>query len=157
MKNPSNETQVAVQTARKAAKIIKSYRDKKNFTIESKAKNDLVTDADLESERVIKEAIQEAFPDDVIMAEESTEERKLSAERTWIIDPIDGTTNFSHGFPSYCVSIAFWVDKRPRAGVILEVANDELFVAEKDKGAYMNGETITISPIKNNGRLFITF
>ena len=149
MQNFSKETELAIKTAQEAASLIRTYRQKQNFTIKSKAKNDLVTDADIASENLIKEAISSSYPNDIIMAEESNEERLLTDERTWIIDPIDGTTNFSHGFPSYCVSIALWEQKIPQTGVVLEVANDELFAAEKAKGAYLNGEQIHLSSITN--------
>lgn len=155
MHNFSKETELAIQTAKEAASLIRDYRDKQNFSIKSKTKNDLVTDADLASEKLINKAISAQFPDDLIMAEESNEERMLADERTWIIDPIDGTTNFSHGFPSYCVSIALWENKEAKTGVVLEVANDELFVAEKDKGAYLNGEQIHLSSITNHAESLI--
>jgi len=146
----SRETEVGMEAARKAGTVIRRYQQKKNFSVELKAKNDLVTDADLASENCIKEHLVRAFPDDVIMAEESTENRRLTGRRTWIIDPIDGTTNFSHNFPSYCVSIALWIHKKPFCAVVLEVANDELFVAETGKGAFLNGNPISVSSVTNH-------
>jgi len=73
----------------------------------------------------------------------------MTDSRTWIIDPIDGTTNFAHGFPVYCVSIAMWENKVPKVGLVLEVANNELFFAVEGEGAFLNGETISVSSNKS--------
>lgn len=136
--------QAAVDAAEHAATIIREY-SKKGFHINQKAKNDLVTEADLASEKAIIEKLRYAFPDHHILAEESTGVTDLTEEPTWIIDPIDGTTNFAHGFPVYCVSIGFWVGRRPRAAVVLEVNHHEVFTAELAKGAYLNNRRMHVS------------
>jgi myo-inositol-1(or 4)-monophosphatase len=144
--NYSNELEVAKKAAEEASVIIRDYASKASFDVKLKGKNDLVTDADLSSEKKIIEIIQASFPEDEILAEESQKKTSLPDGRVWIIDPIDGTTNFAHTFPVYCVSIALWEGKEPKVGLVLEVANDELFTAVKGEGAYLNGESIEISP-----------
>lgn len=139
------ELETAKKAANEAAKIIREYAKNENFGVELKGKNDLVTDADLASEKKIIEVIRSVFPEDQFLAEESNTYTSLPEGRIWIIDPIDGTTNFAHGFSPYCVSIGFWVDGTPKAAVILEVAHDEMFYAEEGKGAFLNNKRIRIS------------
>ena len=146
MNNYSKELTIAKDASEAAAAIIRDYAEKTSFDIRLKGKNDLVTDADLNSEKKIIELIRQAFPEDEILAEESQKKSTLPDGRTWIIDPIDGTTNFAHAFPVYCVSIALWENKQPRVGLVYEVANDELFTAVEGKGAFLNGQKINISP-----------
>ncbi|MDR8390122.1 inositol monophosphatase [Aliifodinibius sp. S!AR15-10] len=145
MNDYSKELEIAKQAARKGSEIIIQYTTDKDFDIELKGKNDLVTDADLATEKVVLKIIQEAFPEDQVMAEESQEERRVPEARTWLVDPIDGTTNFAHGFPIYCVSVAMWEHREPKVGVVLEVGRDELFSAVKGQGAYLNGSPIHVS------------
>ncbi|MEX0721719.1 MAG: inositol monophosphatase family protein [Balneolaceae bacterium] len=139
------ELKTAKRAAREASKIIRKYAEDENFTIKLKRKNDLVTDADLQSQKKIIEVIQSVFPEDKILAEESESMTSLPDGRVWIIDPIDGTTNFAHAFPIYCVSIALWDQKKPQVGLVLEVVNDELFTAVTGEGAFLNGKQIHVS------------
>lgn len=148
MSNYSEELQVAKKAADTAAEIIRKFSQNRNFEVEFKGKNDLVTDADLASEKKILELIKEAFPDDAIMAEETANEFKLP-DRTWLIDPIDGTTNFAHGFPIFCVSIGFWENQQPKVGVVLEVSHNEQFWAVAGKGAYLNDRPVQVSPLED--------
>lgn len=141
------ELETAKRAANEAAKIIRAYREDESFGIKMKGKNDLVTDADVASEKKILEVIKAEFPDDQFLAEESSHYSELPFGRIWIIDPIDGTTNFAHGFPPFCVSIGFWVDGEPKAAVVLEVAHDELFWAEEGKGAFLGDEPLCVSEI----------
>ncbi len=140
-----NELETAKKAARSASQIIREYEQKTSLNVRLKGKNDLVTDADIRSEKKIIEIIRSAFPQDQILAEESEVKQSLPEGRIWIIDPIDGTTNFTHAFPVYCISIALWVDKEPKVGLVYEVANDELFTAVKGEGAFLNGKQIYIS------------
>ncbi|MDR3568557.1 MAG: inositol monophosphatase family protein [Syntrophobacteraceae bacterium] len=103
-----------------------------------KGPSDYVTVIDKECERLITEAIRKNFPDHHIMAEESANEG-LQPGYTWVIDPVDGTTNFIHGFPFVAVSIAVCLDKKPVAGFVLDPVRNELFSAKKDEGAWLNG------------------
>ena len=139
------ELEVAQKAALEAAKVIKSFSSKKALDVKLKGKNDLVTKADIASEKKILEIIQFEFPGDQILAEESSNYSSLPDGRIWIIDPIDGTTNFAHGFPVYCVSIALWENGNPKVGLVYEVANDEEFYAVTNDGAYLNGDRIRIS------------
>ncbi len=143
--NYSKELEVAKQAAEEAAVITREYAERTSFDVKLKGKNDLVTDADVNSEKKIIEVIEAAFPGDDILAEESQAKTSIPEGRIWIIDPIDGTTNFAHSFPVYCISIALWENREPKIGLVYEVANDELFTATEGGGAYLNGERIWIS------------
>lgn len=144
------ELNIAKKAAKKAAEVIKTFRNKNSFSIDFKGKNDLVTEADVKAENAILSVIEENFPEDHIMAEESSQEQYMPEERTWLIDPIDGTTNFAHGFPIYCVSIGLWEDQEPQMGLILEVSSDECYTAIKGKGAFLNGNPISVSSINDS-------
>jgi len=141
------ELETAKHAANEAATIIRDFRANSSFGIELKGKNDLVTDADLASEEKIIEIIKSTFAEDQFLAEESNTYTELPSGRIWIIDPIDGTTNFAHGFTPYCVSIAFWEDGVPKVGVVLEVAHNELFWAVEGEGAWLNDHQLEISTI----------
>jgi myo-inositol-1(or 4)-monophosphatase len=145
MQNYKQELETAKYAAKEASSIIRDYASKTSFDVKLKGKNDLVTDADVNSEKKIINIIQRAFPDDQIMAEESNNRSSIPDERIWIIDPIDGTTNFAHQFPRYCVSIALWEDQKPKVGLVLEVASGELFTALEGQGAWLNGNRIQVS------------
>lgn len=145
MSNFDKELQTAEKAAEEAAIIIRNFTTKTSLNVKLKGKNDLVTDADIASEKKIIEVISSAFPDDEILAEESQQKNSLPDGRIWIIDPIDGTTNFAHGFPVYCISIALWEEKSAKVGLVFEVANNELFTAVKGEGAFLNGNEITVS------------
>lgn len=138
---------VALEAARSGAEIIKKYQDRR-LQIDYKGKFNLVTDADVATEKEIVRIIREAFPEDRFLAEESASEHTLGSDRTWIIDPIDGTTNFAYGFPVYCVSVALYVEGRAQAGVVIEVNRDEEYVALKGGGAWLNGDRITVSELE---------
>jgi myo-inositol-1(or 4)-monophosphatase len=106
----------------------------------------LVTEMDMRSERTIVEMLLVAFPDHGVVAEEET---KLSNDSgyTWIIDPLDGTTNYAHGYPCFAVSIGLKHDEDIILGVVYDPMRDELFVAQKGLGAYLNGKKIKVSPV----------
>jgi myo-inositol-1(or 4)-monophosphatase len=120
---------------------------------EYKGDVDLVTEADRRSEALIRERLRAVFPDHGVYGEEGTRDR-LRSEYRWYVDPVDGTTNFAHGFPFFCVSLG--LEHRPAgladeadgilvAGVIYDPMRNELFVAEKGKGSYLNGRRIQVS------------
>jgi myo-inositol-1(or 4)-monophosphatase len=143
------ELNVAKKAAKSAAQIIGKYQKDSNFSVDYKGKNDLVTEADVKAEKEILSVIGKEFPDDHILAEESSVEQVMPEGRTWLIDPIDGTTNFAHGFPVYCVSIGLWENREPKMGLVLEVSRGECFTAIKDAGAYLNGNPISVSKLTN--------
>lgn len=134
---------VAVNAALKAGRIITSYTGK-NLSVNEKRLHDFVTQADKESEEAIIKTIRSAFPDHDILAEESGL-HKQSSECRWIIDPLDGTTNFIHGLPLYCVSIALEINGVISVGVVYEPVRKELFSAVSGRGAFLNGKPIRVS------------
>jgi myo-inositol-1(or 4)-monophosphatase len=143
---PTQELQTAVEAARAGAAVITTYTDRSRAqSFELKGRHDLVTEADVASENAIKSVIRRMYPDDVMLAEESHGGGDLTDARTWIIDPIDGTTNFAHGVPFYAVSIALWINRQPEVALVLGVAQNELFTAEKGAGAYLNARPIRVS------------
>ncbi len=109
--------------------------------IHSKGPSDYVTEVDQKCERLIVERVAAHFPDHHIMAEES-ESEGLQPGYTWVIDPLDGTTNFIHGFPFVAVSIAVCKDKKPVVGLVLDPIRNELFTAKEGQGAWLNGERL---------------
>jgi myo-inositol-1(or 4)-monophosphatase len=140
--------QTAIDAALAAGKILKERRD--NFgTIKYKGEIDPVTEVDLQCEKEIIDMISSRFPDHGFLAEESNKSRNLSSEYQWIIDPLDGTVNFAHGYPCYCTSIGLEVNGQVELGVVYNPSLDELFVAEKGKGAFLNSKPIKVSSISN--------
>jgi myo-inositol-1(or 4)-monophosphatase len=105
---------------------------------------DLVTDADRDAEALVIEALRRAFPDHGIVAEESTPQPGASSYR-WYVDPLDGTTNFAHRYPYFAVSLALLRDSEIVLGVVYDPLRDELFLAERDRGATLNGAPIHVS------------
>lgn len=149
MSDYTSELNTAKKAAKSAAQIIQKYQRDNSFTVNLKGKNDLVTEADVRAEEEILSFIRKEFPSDHILAEETAQKDSMTDGRTWLIDPIDGTTNFTHGFPIYCVSIGLWENKKPQMGLVLEVANDECFTALAGKGAFLDGNPISVSKREN--------
>ncbi|WP_234571972.1 inositol monophosphatase family protein [Rhodohalobacter sp. 614A] len=149
-----SDLDVAKQAAREGVRVIKSFREK-GIKIKKKGFHDLVTDADVETEKAIIKVIKKHFPDDEILAEESSAEDAMSDSRVWIIDPIDGTTNFANGFPIYCVSVALWENKEPKVGIVIEVNREEEFTAIAGEGAWLNDEEIHVSSTAEYEHAFI--
>ncbi len=141
------EMETACRAALEAGRIIKGFYGNLE-EIRKKGERDLVTEADLMSEKAVVAAITKNFPDDAIIAEEGGEQGKRS-ERKWIIDPLDGTTNFAHSFPFFAVSIGFMVKEEVVAGVVYNPVMDEFFEAEKGKGAFLNKKPINVSATAN--------
>ncbi len=121
-----------------------------------KGEIDLVTEADQESEYKIVNIIKDRYPDHRILAEETGASGKTSPYK-WIIDPLDGTTNYAHGYPCFCVSIALEYEEEIIYGAIYDPVRKELFSAEKGRGAFLNGNTISVSSISElNSSLLCT-
>ncbi len=135
--------EVAVSAAVDAGRLLKT-KLKQARKIEFKGEIDLVTEMDRASEDLIIGRFRSSFPDIGILTEESDEIQSLSKYR-WIIDPLDGTTNYAHGFPFFCVSIALEENRQVVLGVVYDPNFDELFIAEKGKGSFLNGEKISPS------------
>jgi myo-inositol-1(or 4)-monophosphatase len=143
--------QEAVTAARIAGKYQKS-RFASTLDIELKGDKNLVTEVDKEAERLIVEHLLSRFPDHDIIAEEN-DYLQSNASCRWIIDPVDGTTNYAHGYPWFCSSIALERDDELVAGVIYNPVYDELFTATKNGGAYLNDQRLSVSahsPLKNS-------
>ncbi|MBD3368290.1 MAG: inositol monophosphatase [Candidatus Eisenbacteria bacterium] len=140
----SERTLRAERVAREAGGIVRE-RYGHPGDIRAKDGRELVTAADRESERLITDAVRERFPGDGIVAEESSPEDSSSGA-VWIIDPLDGTNNFAHGYPFFSIAIACEVDGVVASGVVYDPLRGELFLAERGKGAYLNGVAISVSP-----------
>ena len=138
---------VAVKAARAAGAIInRAALDVESVRISQKQVNDFVTEVDHASEAAIIETLLTAYPDHGIWAEESGKTHGAkNAESVWIIDPLDGTTNFIHGFPVYCVSIALAVRGRVEQAVIYDPSRNDLFTATNGRGAYLNERRLRVS------------
>ena len=139
--------QVALRAARAAGRI--HLKRLSRITINRKSNSiDLVTEADRESEAAIIDVIHRAFPTHAILAEESGASAHQSDHR-WIIDPLDGTTNFAHGYPQFCVSIAYERRGRVQFGVVFDALKKECFIAHRGQGARLNGKPIRVSATPN--------
>lgn len=161
----TDELAFASDLARRAGDVLLSHYERLD-RIDYKSKRDVVTNADYASERLVIEAIREAFPGDAILAEESGEHVAIvvssvggasatpnpsrggiaGSGRAWVIDPLDGTVNYANGIPFYCVSIGLVVDAQPAVGVVFDPARDELYVATDDGPARLNGVAVRTSP-----------
>jgi len=138
---------IAVKAARRAGNIInRGSRDLDRLTVTAKGPKDFVSEIDRAAESAIVETLLEAYPDHAILAEEGTAKgANAEAENVWIIDPLDGTTNFLHGFPQYCVSIALAHKGQVTQGVIYDPVRNDLFTATRGRGAYLNDRRIRVS------------
>lgn len=137
---------VAIDVAREAGDVLLSFSGRDFAISEKTSRADIVTDADRASERLIVERLRAAFPDATILGEESGTHAGSARER-WIVDPLDGTTNYAHGYPIYCISLAYERDGELEAGVIYAPAMNECFSASRGSGAYVNEKRITVSGI----------
>jgi myo-inositol-1(or 4)-monophosphatase len=138
---------IAVKAARRAGNVInRGARELDLLTVSSKGPKDYVSEIDREAERQIVETLLAAYPDHAILAEEGTaKDDNAGAENVWIIDPLDGTTNFLHGFPQYCVSIALAHRGQVTQAVIFDPCRNDLFTASRGRGAYLNDRRIRVS------------
>ena len=135
---------VAVMAARQGGNsLLRSLKNLDKLKVEQKGRNDFVSDADRNAERAVIDTIQKHYPDHEILAEESGAQG--NSDHQWIIDPLDGTTNFLHGLPVFCVSVALAVKGRVEHGAIYDPTRDELFTASRGSGAQLNGRRIRVS------------
>ncbi|HKO35343.1 MAG TPA: inositol monophosphatase family protein [Pyrinomonadaceae bacterium] len=139
----------AIQTARDAGRVL-AERFGRNLRISNKSELDLVTESDLASERLIIDRIKTHYPRHSILAEESginpPAAEGAQSDWRWIIDPLDGTTNYAHGYPCFCVSMGLERNGTLELGVIYDPLRDEVFAAERGQGAALNGKRINVSP-----------
>ncbi len=134
---------VAVEAAIEAGRILR-WHFRSGLEIQHKGEIDLVTEADRASEHAILSRLRSAFPDHAVLAEESGGTARASPW-LWVVDPLDGTTNFAHGFPVFAVSIALLHEGQRMLGVVYDVMRDELFTARRGEGAFLNGRPIRVS------------
>ena len=137
---------IAIKAARKAGNIInRASRDLDQIKVETKQRNDFVTEVDRAAEAAIIDELRKAFPDHAILAEESGQSKAARMEYCWIIDPLDGTTNFIHGVPQYCVSIGLKHKDVITQGVVFDPVKNELFTATRGAGAYLNDRRVRVT------------
>jgi len=141
---------VAVEAARLGAAELERWR--KQFKVKEKSRADLVTDADHASQKVVRDHLLSRLPHHAFLGEEECVGKKIDDTRPpadgpplWVVDPLDGTINYVHDVPAYCVSIGLWMNGEAVVGVILDPRQNELFTAAKGHGAFLNGERIQVS------------
>jgi myo-inositol-1(or 4)-monophosphatase len=138
---------IAVKAARRAGTIInRAAQDIDALTVSTKRHNDFVTEVDKAAEQAVIQILLKAYPDHAILAEESGAHGK--SDYVWIIDPLDGTTNFIHGFPQYCVSIALRHKDTVMQAVVYDPGRNELYTATRGRGAYLNDRRMRVSKRK---------
>ncbi|MCF0254207.1 MAG: inositol monophosphatase [Duodenibacillus sp.] len=154
---PSPIIEVATKAALKAGRIISAASNHlDSVQVQDKGRFDYVSQVDRDSEAAVIATIQQFYPKDVIVSEEASPGEAVPASgRCWIIDPLDGTTNFLHGFPQYSVSIAFAVNGVVQAGVVYDPSRNELFAAERGEGATLNQRRIRVSGAQDFARSLI--
>lgn len=126
--------------------LMEKFKQRIGFTYKGDA--DLVTAADKASEKLITDRIRKEFPGHDLFGEEGTR-TDTGSDYRWYIDPLDGTTNFAHGFPVFCISLALQFRDERVAGVVYDPTRDEMFAAEKGSGAFLNGQRMHVSKVDN--------
>ena len=147
---------IAIDLARQAGMLLREGYGRVT-EVKYKGEIDLITEFDLRSEQLLVEGIQQAYPNDAILAEENG--LMGEGEYRWLIDPLDGTTNFAHSIPIFVISLAFAQGSQPQLGVIYDPMRDELFHATVDDGAWLNGRRLHVSasPTLNQSLLVTGF
>ena len=146
MKLSSPNINVMIKACLKASKIIiRDFGEIEKLQVSLKGPGDFVTTSDKKVEEILIDELSKARPDYQILSEESGAIEKKESEFKWIIDPIDGTFNFLHGVPHFCISVALEKNKEIIAGIIYDPIKDELFAAEKGEGSYLNNYRMRVS------------
>lgn len=148
---------VAVRAAEAGAAVIRDQIGELE-NVRAKDPNDFVTETDEAAQAVVLDSLRSAYPNDTVVAEEGTESEELPTavkDRRWIVDPLDGTTNFMHRVPPFAVSIALQVRDALIVGVVLDVAHDELFTAVEGHGLQVDGEPARVSETVDLGDAFL--
>ena len=158
MNSISANLNIMIKAAEKASRaLIRDFGEIEKLQVSIKGPTDFVSSADLKAEKIIIEELKKARPNYSIISEEDGSEINKDKKNTWIIDPIDGTTNFLHGVPHFAISIALKSENEIVSGVIYDPIKDEMFYAEKDSGAFFNNQRIKVSKKKEiNSCLFAT-
>jgi len=158
MNSISANLNIMIKAAEKSSRaLIRDFGEIEKLQVSIKGPTDFVSNADLKAEKIIIEELKKARPNYSIISEEDGSEINKDKKNTWIIDPIDGTTNFLHGVPHFAISIALKSENEIVSGVIYDPIKDEMFYAEKDSGAFFNNQRIKVSKKKEiNSCLFAT-
>lgn len=146
---------IAIESAQRAGKLILNLFHQ-DIEITTKLDSSILTEADLKADTLIKTIIQDSFPNHDILSEESGRENNRS-EYLWVIDPLDGSTNFSVHNPFFAVSISLVSKNQPLLGVVYSPIQDELFTAESNRGAYLNNQSITVDKNRTLEDLFLAY
>ena len=158
MNSISANLNIMIKASEKASKIlIRDFGEIEKLQVSKKGPSDFVTNSDLKAEKIIIEELKKARPNYSIISEENGVEINKDKDNTWIIDPIDGTINFLHGVPHFAISIALKSNNEIISGLIFDPIKDEMFFAEKDRGAFFNNHKIRVSKKnKLENCLFVT-
>jgi myo-inositol-1(or 4)-monophosphatase len=158
MQSISANLNIMIKAAEKASRaLIRDFGEVEKLQVSIKGPTDFVSNADLKAEKIIIEELKKARPYYSIISEEDGSETNKDKNNTWIIDPIDGTTNFLHGVPHFAISIALKSGDEIVSGLIYDPIKDEMFYAEKDSGAFFNNQRIRVSKKRElNSCLFAT-
>ena len=146
MNSISANLNIMIKASEKASKVlIRDFGELEKLQVSKKGPKDFVTNSDLKTEKIIIEELKKARPNFSIISEENGMEENKDKNNTWIIDPIDGTTNFLHGVPHFAISIALKSGDEIVSGLIYDPIKDEMFYAEKESGAFFNNQRIRVS------------
>ena len=158
MQSISANLNIMIKAAEKASRaLIRDFGEIEKLQVSAKGPTDFVSNADLKAEKIIIEELKKARPYYSIISEEDGSEINKDKNNTWVIDPIDGTTNFLHGVPHFAISIALKSGDEIVSGLIYDPIKDEMFYAEKENGAFFNNQRIRVSKKKElNSCLFAT-
>jgi myo-inositol-1(or 4)-monophosphatase len=154
MTQASANVNVMIKAARKAARsLLRDFGEVENLQVSAKGPGDFVSRADIKAEQLIREELTEARPNYGWVGEESAEVKGEDPTRRWIVDPLDGTINFLHGLPHWAISIALEHKGEMVAGVVYDPVKDEMFVAEKGAGAWLNDRRLRVSGRRDIGEM----
>ena len=150
MNSISADLNIMIKASEKASKaLIRDFGELEKLQVSSKGPSDFVTNADVKAEKIIIEELIKSKRNYSIISEESEKKIINDKDNVWIIDPIDGTTNFLHGVPHFAISIALKSKNEIVSGLIYDPIKDEMFYGEKNNGAYFNNQRIRVSKKKN--------
>ena len=150
MNSISANLNIMIKASEKASKIlIKDFGEIEKLQVSKKGPSDFVTNSDIKTEKIIIDELKKAKPNYSILSEEKGIENNKDKNNTWIIDPIDGTTNFLHGVPHFAISLALKNKNQILAGVIYDPIKNEIFYSEKDNGSFFNNHRIRVSKKKD--------
>ena len=150
MNSISADLNIMIKASEKASKsLIRDFGELEKLQVSSKGPSDFVTNADIKAEKIIIEELIKSKRNYSIISEESKNEFENNNDKVWIIDPIDGTTNFLHGVPHFSISIALKSKNEIVSGLVYDPIKDEMYYAEKNNGAYLNNQRIRVSNKKN--------